>query len=141
VGIDAPVPFRKFGDYGHWSRVKEYYAAHPEGPHCYSLWSSVPDNPRDYENFCKHLALYKPMVTEDSVAYIELREAADILSPLPENVYASMFVNEEKYMVVSNLTESDYTVELRDEWKNRETGARAKRFTLKPTSLLFLVRE
>lgn len=141
AGIDAPVPFRKFGDYGHWSRVKEYYAEHPEGPHCYSLWSSVPDNPRDYENFCKYLALYQPMVAEDSVAYIELRDSAEILSPLPENVFASMFVNEEKYMVVSNLTEKDYTLELRNLWKNRETGACAKRFTLKPTTILFLVKE
>lgn len=141
AGIDAPVPFRKFGDYGHWSRVKEYYAEHPEGPHCYSLWSSVPDNPRDYENFCKYLALYQPMVAEDSVAYIELRDSAEILSPLPENVFASMFVNEGKYMVVSNLTEKDYTLELRDLWKNRETGTCAKRFTLKSTTILFLVKE
>ena len=141
IGIDAPVPFRKFGDYGLWSRVKEYHEAHPEGPHCYSLWSSIPDNPRDYENFCKYLALYKPMVTENSVAYIELRESAEILSALPENVFASMFVNEEKYMVVSNLTEADYTLELRDGWKNRETGEKGQRFTVKPTSILFLVKE
>lgn len=141
VGIDAPVPFKTFGDYGHWSRVKEYYAEHPEGPHCYSLWSSVPDNPRDYENFCKYLALYQPMVAEDSVAYIELRDSAEILSPLPENVFASMFVNDEKYMVASNLTESDYTLDLRNLWKNRETDEKGKSFTVKPGTILFLVKE
>ncbi len=141
VGIDAPVPFIKEGDYGFWCRAKEYYAAHPDGPHCYSLWSSIPDHPGDYENFCHYLALYQPMVRENSVAYIELRDSAEILSALPENVFASMFVNDETYMAISNLTETDYTLDLNGLWKNRENGERGKKFTLKPQELLLLIKE
>ena len=141
VGVDTPLFFEKEeGDYKRWCKIKDYYFKNPDGPHCYSLWSSIPDNPTDYENFKKYLALYKPMVTENSIAYIELRDSADILSPLPENVFASMFVNEETYIVVSNLTEKDYTIELHGIWQNRETKEKGSCFTIKPSELLFLIK-
>ena len=141
VGVDTPHFFEKEeGDYKRWCRIKEYHAKNPNGPHCYSLWSSIPDNPMDYENFCKYLSLYKPMVTENSVAYIELRECLDILSPLPEDVYVSMFVNEEKYIAASNLTAADYTLELSEIWENRETKEKGTKFTIKPNELLFLIK-
>ena len=141
VGVDEPVFFEKeAGDYKKWSAIKDYHKKNPNGPHCYSLWSSIPDNPMDYSNFCKYLSLYKPMVTQNSVAYIELRDCAEILSPIPNDVYASMFVNENKYLVVSNLTENNYTIELRDIWENRETKEKGKQFTIKPKELIFLIK-
>lgn len=141
IGVDEPVFFEKEeGDYKRWCKIKDYYRENPEGPHCYSLWSSIPDNPTDYENYRKYLALYKPMVTENSIVYIELRDTAEILSALPDNVYASMFVNENKYLVISNLTESDYTVDLRDIWKNRETNEFGKQFKIKPKEIIFLIK-
>ena len=74
---------------------------HPNGPYVYSEWSVIPDNPNDFDIWAKYMALYKPMVEENSIAYIELRDCADILSPLPQHVYASMFVNDETYFAVS----------------------------------------
>ena len=72
------------------------------------------------------------------VAYIELRDCADILSPLPEQIYASMFVNEEKYLVVSNMTDIPYALCLRDAWIDRESSATGSTFTVAPKRILFL---
>ena len=52
------------------------------------------------------------MVTENSLAYIELRDCAEILSPIENDVYASMFVNEDVYLVLSNLTGKPYELKL-----------------------------
>ena len=112
----------------------------PEGPYVYSLWSAIPDDVEEYPRWCKYLALYKPMVRQNSLVYIELRECDDILSEIPENVYASMFVNEEKYLAVSNLSDKEYTLELRDVWKDRVSGKEAKVFSIKPKEILFLIK-
>ena len=128
-------------EYAYNKRVGEYMQAHPDGPYVYSLWSAIPDDIEEYPRWCRYLELYKPMVEENSVAYIELRDCADILSPLPENVYASMFVNEETYLVVSNLTEQPYELVLKDIWEDRQTGHAAKTFHVKPGKLLFLIKK
>ena len=140
-GIHEDVPFTKTGDYYHMMKIEQYLKEHPNGPYTYSLWSSIPDDVEDYPRWCRYLALYRPMVTQNSVAYIELRECADILSPLPENVYASMFVNEEKYMVVSNLTGEDYPLQLRTRWIDRVNKTANDTFVIKPGTILFLVEE
>lgn len=122
-------------------RVRDYAKKHPDGPHVYSLWSSVPDDPDEYPRWCRYLGLYKPMVSEGSIAYIELRECDEILSEIPENVYASMFVNEEKYLAVSNLSDTEYTLELRNVWKDRVNGEKGKSFTIKPKEIIFLLKK
>ena len=114
---------------------------HPNGPYVYSLWSAIPDDVTEYSRWCRYLALYKPMVTQNSVAYIELRECGEILSPIHENIFASMFVNEEKYLVVSNLSDKDYTLDLRDEWSDRVSGKNGKAFLIKQRDILFLIKK
>lgn len=126
------------GEYAFNKKIGEYMKAHPNGPYTYSLWSSVPDDVEDYPRWCKYLSLYRPMVTENSVAYIELRDCADILSPLTPNVYASMFVNEERYLVVSNFEDAPYTLKLTSLWENRVDGTRADTFTVPYGKILFL---
>ena len=86
------------------------------------------------------MKLYKPMVAENSVAYIELRECDEIISPIRDGVIASMFVNEETYLVVSNLSDAPYTLSLRGKWKNRETGEIISSITLEKEKMCFLVR-
>lgn len=126
------------GYYDFFRRAGEYAKAHPNGPHIYSEWSAIPPVNDEYPIWCKYLALYQPMVTENSVAYIELRECADILSPIPDAVYASMFVNEDRYLVVSNFTGKDYELKLATPWTNRETGVALDTFTVKNESIIFL---
>ena len=128
-------------DHQHKLRIRDYMEKNPNGPYVYSLWSAIPDDVTEYSRWCRYLALYKPMVTQNSVAYIELRECGEILSPIHENIFASMFVNEEKYLVVSNLSDKDYTLDLRDEWSDRVSGKSGKAFLIKQRNILFLIKK
>ena len=78
------------------------------------------------------------MVAENSVVYVELRESDAILSPLPQEVYASMFVNEEIYLAVSNFEGMPYELKLADTWRDRVTGKVASTFTVPVGKILFL---
>ena len=113
---------------------------HPNGPYVHSLWSDVPEDENEYSVWSKYLALYQPMVEENSVAYIEISESEDILSPILPRTPASMFVNEETYLVVSDFSGADYTLDLRGIWQNRENGDKGSSFTVKNGSVIFLVR-
>ena len=121
-------------------KARDYYLEHPDGPYTYSEWSSIPDDPTEYARSAGYLKLYKPMVTEGSILRMEIRESSLITSQIPEDVYISMFTNEEQYLVVGNTTEGDYTLTLTDDWTDRQTGKPAKEFTVAKTRLLFLVK-
>lgn len=123
-----------------YAKVGQYMRKNPDGPYVYSLWSSIPDDPTEFDVWSYYMKLYAPMTTQDSLAYIEIRKCDEILSPIPERVYASMFVNEESYLVLSNLTDTDYTLQLKNKWKNRETGVEAECFDVKPEELIFLIK-
>ena len=137
-GIDY---FREENEYYFAENIYKYMQEHPNGPYVYSHWSAIPDDVTEYPRWSKYLALYKPMVEEDSIAYIELRETAFVFSAIPEDVYISMFVNHEMYLVVSNLTDQDYELVLKDVWEDRQSKQMAKIFTVKPGKLLFLIKK
>ncbi|MBR5506516.1 MAG: hypothetical protein IKV88_00535 [Clostridia bacterium] len=120
--------------------VQKYMKDHPDGPYVYSLWSGIPDDVDEYPRWKKFMKLYKPMVEQSSVAYIELRDSEAIVSELPEDVYVSMFVNEDMYLVASNLTDKEYTLVLKDEWKDRQSDKTGNTFTVKPGEILFLIK-
>ncbi|MBE6629326.1 MAG: hypothetical protein E7624_00570 [Ruminococcaceae bacterium] len=143
AGIDLPGVeyFSKTGvksEYAYNARIREYAKTHPDGPHVLSGWSAVPPQEGEYEVWSKYYALYRPMVEENSVAYIELRECDEILSTIPEKLYASMFVNEETYLVASNFTGAPYELKLADTWTNRETNERSNSFIIPDKFILFL---
>ena len=128
------------GEFNFFSRVKDYMEKYPAGPYVYSLWSAIPDDVEEYRRWSKYLALYKPMVEQSSVAYIELRESKAICSQLPDDVYVSMFVNADMYLVISNLTSDEYSLVLSEQWKNRESGEVGNSFKVKTGEILFLVK-
>ena len=119
-------------------KIGEFMREHPNGPYTYSLWSSIPDDVEDYPRWCKYLALYRPMVEANTLAYIELRDCTDILSAIPENVYASMFVNEKKYLVVSNFESDEYELKLAEKWTDRVSGIISDTFKIKKGKIIFL---
>lgn len=119
-------------------RARKYLEENPNGSPVYSLWSSLGHDDEYYELWKKYQKLYAPMVEEASVAYLEIRECDDILTQLPDNVIASMFVNEERYLVVSNLSDKAYTLQLKDVWVDRESGVEGKQFVIQPEKALFL---
>lgn len=137
-GIDY---FREENEYYFAENIYKYMQEHPNGPYVYSHWSAIPDDVTEYPRWSKYLALYRPMVEENSIAYIELRETAYVLSAIPEDVYLSMFVNHEMYLVASNMGEKAYTLDLRDMWKDRETGKISRSFEIQPGRMVFLIKE
>ena len=117
-------------------RAVKHYEATGEGT--YSEWSSIPDDPQEIERATKYLKLYKPMVTEESVVRMEIREADFIKSEIPEDVYISLFTNEEQYLLVSNLTDAEYEIELSGVWVNRETSETGNKFIVPVNRMIFL---
>ena len=124
-----------------YAAVGEYMKDHPDGPYVYSLWSSIPDDPTEFEVWSYYMKLYAPMTTENSIAFCEIKKSDDIVSDIPENVFASMFVNEETYLVVSNLTGSDYTLKLSSEWTDRESGTTSDTFEIKNNTIVFFIKK
>lgn len=130
-----------YGEKPRADAVRDYYLAHPNGPHTYSEWSSIPDDPTEYARSASYLKLYKPMVTDGSVLQMEIRASSLIASPIPEEVYISMFTNEEQYLVVGNVSGKSYTLTLTNSWKDRQTGKTGREFTVDNNRLLFLIKE
>ena len=121
-----------------YAAVGQYMEDHPDGPYVYSLWSSIPDDPTEFSVWKHYFSLYAPMVTENSLVYVELRQSDYITSPLPEKVYASLFVNEESYLVISNLSGEPYPLALEGEWLDRQSGQKGNRFLIPHGRLCFL---
>ncbi|MBQ3591481.1 MAG: hypothetical protein II979_06025 [Clostridia bacterium] len=122
----------------HYENVKKWYDAHPDGPHVYSEWSSIPDNPVMREKWFDYLALYRPMVTENSFVYIDIGENRITGAALPEGVHMSLFLNEECFLCVSNLGKTDAVISLAEIWEDRQTGEHLQEITVAPGGLHFL---
>ena len=120
--------------------LKQHRARIPDGPYIYSEWSQIPDDQEDYPRWCRYLNLYKPMVQDETIVYMELRDADIIRSPISDKVYISLFTGHEEYIAAFNMTDTPYTLELRDQWQDRVGGSCGKRFTIPPKRLLFLKR-
>lgn len=121
----------------HEEEAVKHLIAHPDEP-TYSEWSSVPDDIHEFDRSSRYLALYKPMVAEGSVVRVNVRNCGFIKSDVPQEVYTSLFTNEEQYMVVSNLGTASYELVLNDAWQNRETGVCGRQFTIHPDKIIFL---
>lgn len=121
-----------------YRRVAEYHKNHPDGPYVYSDWSSIPDDVDQRQKWADYLKLYQPMVTEDSVCFLDLSESTITLNDIPADVHMSLFLNEEKYICMSNLGDTAQTVILAEPWLNRETNAIVHEVTLQPDEVCFL---
>ena len=126
--------------YHYFEKVRDFADAHPNGPYIYSEWSQIPDDVEDYPRWCRYLNLYKPMVQDETIVYMEIRDTDMILSPIPEQVYISLFTSHEEYMVVSNMTNTPYTLETKDLWQDRVGGKTGTQFTIPASRILFLKR-
>ena len=124
--------------YHYFERVRDWADAHPGGPYVYSEWSQIPDDPEDYPRFCRYLGLYKPMVEDETVVWMEIRDAAFIRSALPDNVYLSLFVSDKEYTAASNMGDKPYTLVLEGEWEDRESGLRGGEFVIPSDRIIFL---
>ncbi len=107
----------------HFKKIREYYLKHPNGPFVYSEWSDIPDDEGIREKWFEYLKLYKPMVSEDSLCFIDIAEDSGITAVRPdEGIHMSMFVNDECYLCISNLGKKSSTVIFKEKWTDRVTG-------------------
>ena len=73
------------------------------------------------------------------MVFMEAKGKNGFLSaPLSEKVVASFFVNEELYLVLSNLGLEACTIPLRSPWQDVLTGERVERVLLSPGTFALL---
>jgi len=100
-GIDYPPEEKCF-----WTRhcraIWKHYQAHPNGPHSYGWWDSVPGRPEARPTHARWLKQYLPIVDEGTWAWLEIHDSNLFTSPLPGSVVASAFANRELYLVLAN---------------------------------------
>jgi hypothetical protein len=123
-----------------YEAIKAWHDAHPDGPHVYSPWSAIPDDPAHRDLWKEYLALYRPMVEESSNVYIDIQDSTLIRESKPQDLIMSLFVNEECYLVISNVGTRSETVTLNDGWIDRRTGKAVKELTLAPDTVHFLIK-
>ncbi len=122
----------------HCKRIWEHYQQHPDGPHTYGWWDSVPGRAQARDIWLEYLKLYRPMVAQRSRVWVEITEGRLFATPLPEETVASLFTNQDTYLVLANFAHDPGQVKLSDEWQDRVSSARGSEWTLPPRKLLFL---
>ncbi|MBQ9115441.1 MAG: hypothetical protein IJY04_00290 [Clostridia bacterium] len=123
----------------HFDNVKRWYESHPNGPHVYSEWSSIPDDPQARGKWFYYLDLYRPMVTRGSRVYMDIKESSLFIGELPKGAHATLYVNERKYLCVSNLSRGSVEIALSERWYDRESGEPVRSFSLGYGEIRFLI--
>lgn len=95
----------------HSRAIWKYYQSHPEGPHSFGWWDSVPGRPHARATHADWLKHYLPMVEEGTWAWIEVRDSQLFRQQLPAKVVASVFANRNIYLVLANYGQSEADVE------------------------------
>lgn len=107
----------------------------------YGWWDSFPGRPEGRERWFHHLDLYRPMAVGGSRAWIEIGDNTIIPSPIPHDVTASLFVNDEIYLVLANCGDSPIEVASQWTWRDRESEWTGQTLSVAPRSLRYLKRE
>lgn len=121
-----------------YEQVRGYMRENPQGPYVYSLWSSIPDDPQDVERWTHYFSLYRPMVTEGSRVWIDVKESDLLAEPQPPQSCLSLFANEKTYLTLSNYGEERCRFVLSDLWKDMETGETGTAFSVLSNGIRFL---
>ena len=101
-------------------------------------WENWPEE-LQYDPYWEDLlARVYSMVKENSVAFVDISENTIVQGNLPENVHMSLFINEKRYLCLSNLGDKPAKVELRKCWSDRQTDAAVNAVQLQPGSICFL---
>ncbi|HID76139.1 MAG TPA: hypothetical protein EYP56_09105 [Planctomycetaceae bacterium] len=140
-GIEYPPPERCF-----WTRhcraIWKHYQEHPEGPHSYGWWDSVPGRPEARPTHRRWLRQYLPMVEEGTWAWLEIDDSDLLARPLPKDTVASVFANRDLYLVLANYGSESVTVQTADAYVATagSVGQAGHRWELKGRTLCILKR-
>ena len=122
-----------------WRKAGQFAKTHPNGPYTHGEFSAIPDPEDLVDRYGEYLQLYLPMVKDDTVAHVELHETTLLQDPkVPEQIIATLFSNEDQYLVFSNIGKTPWEARLTDQWEDRRSNQRGCRFTVPPEQILFL---
>ena len=123
----------------HFSRkVYRRWQKHPDAYPSFGYWDSCPGRPEGRARWLYHLALYKPMVKSGSKAWMNIKESTLFNPVLPLGLTASLFVNDEMYLVLANFGRTDTNVVTTGYWRDRESSKSGRNWTVSARDLLFL---
>jgi len=117
-----------------------HHRAHPDGPHSYGWWDSVPGRADARGIWLDYLDLYRPMVANGGRAWLEIRSGALFTAPVPEDLTVSLFANDEVYLVLANYGDRPQELTSTWTWEDRRTGRRAATWSVRPREMLLLRR-
>ena len=142
---EAGVPWFDVDDkslFHFWKRAAKYAQEHPNGPYTHGEFSAIPDPPDLVDRYGGFLKLYRPMITDGSLAHVELHKTTLLCrEDVPDDIIATLYTNEKQYLVFTNIGKTPWEAELTDEWTDRVSGKRAKTFTVPPQQIIFLEKE
>jgi len=126
----------------HCRAIWRHYQAHPNGPHSFGWWDSVPGRPEARPTHARWLKLYLPMVEAGTWAWLEIGDNSLLAEPLPSGVVASVFANRELYLVLANYQRKAATIRTAEPYipAAERTGKPANEWQLPGRSLRILRR-
>ena len=122
----------------HMRTVWRHVQDHPEAPPMYGWWDSFPGRQEGRARWLHHLDLYRPMVSAGSRVWLDIRETSLAATAIPEQVTASLFVNDDIYLVLANYGDSCVALASPREWTDRETGETGRVLELESGTLRYL---
>ena len=124
----------------HMRSVWRHYQEHPDAPPMYGWWDSLPGRPEGRPRWLDHLDLYLPMVKQGTRVYIDIGENTILDGDGIDDLTASLFVNDEMYLVLANYGHTSLEISSRWTWEDRESGSIAQVLAVPPRKLLYLRR-
>jgi len=121
-------------------KVQKYYQDHPNAYPSFGQWDSCPGRPEARERWLYHLSLYLPMVKKGTRVWIEVVESSLFRQELNPDFSASLFVNDETYLVLANFGKTSAEINTVWSWRDRETNRSGTVWSVPPHDLLFLQR-
>ncbi len=121
-----------------WKRFQE----HPEGPHSYGWWDSVPGRPEARPTHAHWLKQYLPLTEEGTWAWLDVGDCDLLRRPPDKNVVVSAFANRRLHLVLANYERAAVEVETVDAYLSSADpkAAPKKRWELPGRSLHILRR-
>ena len=140
-GINYP-PEQKCFWTRHCRAIWKHYQAHPEGPHSFGWWDSVPGRPEARPTHARWLRQYRPLVEEGTWAWLEIGDSSLLTRPPAKGVVVSAFANRDLYLALANYDHNPAAVQTADPYVPvAEPSARPGReWNLAGRSLLILRR-
>jgi hypothetical protein len=100
----------------HLRAIWKQFQSHPEGPHSYGWWDSVPGRPEARSTHARWLEQYLPLTEEGTWAWLDIGDSDLASRPPGKNVVLSAFANQHLYLVLANYERDAVEVATRDEY-------------------------